>query len=108
MAWRHHKSALPRAILRLCWHSVNQSAPQIGQLGQQAAADADRVTQHIFWLGIVALDPDFPGGLGGRGPALPRDGEQARQRRAGISRAKIISRRVVTPGFQFTNNLQVL
>jgi hypothetical protein len=35
--------------------SVNQSAPQLEKLSQQTAADADRVVQHTFRLGLVLI-----------------------------------------------------
>jgi hypothetical protein len=42
--------------------SVNQSAPQLEKLSRQTAADADRVVQHAFRLGIVLI-LIFLGGL---------------------------------------------
>ena len=35
--------------------SVNQSAPQIEKLSQQTTADADRVVQHAFRMGLVLI-----------------------------------------------------
>jgi hypothetical protein len=35
--------------------SVNQSTPQIVQLGEQATADAQRVVHRAFWLGVTLI-----------------------------------------------------
>jgi hypothetical protein len=35
--------------------SMNQSAPQLEKLSQQTKADADRVVQRVFWLGVVLI-----------------------------------------------------
>ena len=35
--------------------SVNQSVPHVALLGQQATADAGRVVQRAFWLGLVLI-----------------------------------------------------
>jgi hypothetical protein len=35
--------------------SVNQSTPQLAQLGQQTADDANRVVNHAFWRGFILI-----------------------------------------------------
>jgi hypothetical protein len=35
--------------------SVNQSTPQVAQLGQQATANVKTVVQHSFWLGLALI-----------------------------------------------------
>jgi len=35
--------------------TLNQSVPQLSQLGQQTAADADRVVQRAFWYGVALI-----------------------------------------------------
>lgn len=35
--------------------TINQSAPQLAQLQQQATADADRVVDHAFWRGLILI-----------------------------------------------------
>jgi len=35
--------------------TVNQSTPQLAQLGQQTAADANRVVDHAFWRGLILI-----------------------------------------------------
>ena len=42
---------------------VNQSTPQLAQLGQQTTADANRVVNHAFWLGLVLILVFLGGGV---------------------------------------------
>ncbi|HUA68075.1 MAG TPA: hypothetical protein VMA13_05960, partial [Candidatus Saccharimonadales bacterium] len=35
--------------------SANQSAPQMEKLSQQMTANADRLVQHSFWLGLILI-----------------------------------------------------
>lgn len=35
--------------------SLNQSAPQLEKVSRQMSTDADRVTWHMFWLGLVLI-----------------------------------------------------
>jgi hypothetical protein len=35
--------------------SVNQTTPQVAQLGKQATTDAGRVVTRAFWLGLVLI-----------------------------------------------------
>jgi hypothetical protein len=63
--------------------TLNQSAPQLGELRQQTADDADRVVQHAFWYGValtlIVLTGSVVAGVCYRALAnrLSRDGRKA-------------------------------
>jgi hypothetical protein len=43
--------------------TVDQSMPKVGQLGQQATADAERLVNRAFWLGLVLILILLTGGV---------------------------------------------